>query len=128
MKLGGCNCPRQQFSLDAYERSFVPAAHKSAVDVLDANGNVIASIGGYGNADCRGKDSPVVDPKTGELRPRRKDDPKSLKSPLEKFGVTFCMPTFTAVDDQALFVNDMGNQRIVRVNLDYHAEETVPLR
>jgi hypothetical protein len=128
MKLGGCNCPRQQFSLDGYERSFVPAAHKSAVDVLDANGNVIVSIGSYGNADCRGKDSPVVDPKTGELRPRRKDDPPGLESPLEKLGVRFCMPNFTAVDDRALFVNDMGNQRIVRVELKYHAEETVGVR
>ena len=125
--MGGCTCPKCEFSLDPYERSFVPAAHKHAVDVLDASGNVIVSIGGYGNADCRGKDSPVVDPKTGELRPRRKDDPAGLKSPLEKFGVTFCMPNYTAVDDQALYVNDNVNARIVRVELKYATEETVSL-
>jgi hypothetical protein len=123
-----CICMISQFALDPYERSFLPAAHKSAVNVLDANGNVIISIGGYGNADCRGKDSAVIDPKTGELRARRKDDPPELKSPLAELGVRFCAPDFTAVDDEALYVKDLGNERIVRVELKYHAEETVPLR
>ena len=127
VRTGGCICSRQQFSLDTYERSFVPAAHKSAVDVLDANGNVIVSIGGYGNADCRGKDSPVLDPKTGELRPRRDDDSPDVESPLAKLGVRFCVPNFTAVDDNAVYVNDMGNERIVRVELRYDVEETVAL-
>lgn len=125
--MGGCTCPKCEFSLDPYERSFVPAAHKSAVDVLDANGNAIVSIGRYGNADCRAKDSPVLDPKTGELRPRRKDDPADIRSPLEDLGVTFCMPNYTAVDDQALYVNDNVNARIVRVELKYATEETVSL-
>ena len=114
-------------TLDAYERAFIPQAHRSEVHVLDANGNVIAIVGGYGNADCRGKDSPVADPETGELRPRRKDDPKDLESPLAKFGISFCVPDFNAVDDNALYVNDKGNGRIVRVELQYHAEEMVSL-
>jgi hypothetical protein len=122
-----CICMISQFALDPYERSFVPAAHKSAVDVLDANGNVIVSIGGYGNADCRRADSAVIDPKTGELRARREDDPSGLKSPLAELGVRFCVPNLTAVDDEALYVNDLGNERIVRVALEYHAEEIVPV-
>jgi len=127
VRFSGCTCSRSQFSLDAYERVFLPMAPKCAVDVLDANGNVIASIGSYGNADCRGPVSPVVDPKTGELRPRRPDDPPGLKSPLAEPEITFLMPNFTAVEDEALYVNDLGNERIVRVALEYETEEIVPL-
>jgi hypothetical protein len=126
-RFSGCTCSRSQFSLDAYERVFLQMAPKCAVDVLDANGNVIVSMGGYGNADCRGPDSPVVDPKTGELRPRRPDDPPGLKSPLAEPEITFLMPNFTTVDDEALFVNDLGNERIVRVALQYETEETITL-
>jgi hypothetical protein len=96
------------------------------VDVLDANGNLILTIGSYGNADCRGEDSPVVDPKTGELRPRRPDDSSGLKSPLADLGITFLMPNFTTVEDGALYVNDLGNERIVRVALQYEMEESIP--
>jgi hypothetical protein len=127
VRFSGCTCSRSQFSLDAYERVFLPAAHKCAVDVLDANGNVIVTIGSYGNADCRGEDSPVVDPKTGELRPRRPDDPPGLKSPLADLGITFLMPNFTTVEDEALYVNDLGNERIVRVRLEYEVEKIVSL-
>jgi hypothetical protein len=127
VRFSGCTCSRGQFSLDAYERVFLPAAHKCVVDVLDANSNVILTIGSYGNADCRGKDSPVVDPKTGELRPRRPDDPPGLKSPLADLGITFLMPNFTAVEDEALYVNDLGNERIVRVRLEYGVEKIVSL-
>jgi hypothetical protein len=97
------------------------------VDVLDANGNVIVTIGSYGNADCRGPDSPIVDPTTGELRPRRPDDPPGLKSPLADLGITFLMPNFTAVEDEALYANDLGNERIARVALEYAVEESIPL-
>jgi len=124
VRFHGCVCSRSQFSLDAYERVFLPAAHKCAVDVLDANGNVIMTVGSYGNADCRGKDSPVQDPKTGELRPRRENDPANVTSPLAKLGITFLMPNFTTVDDEALYVNDLGNER---ARLDYHVEEIASL-
>jgi len=120
-----CNCPKSSLSMDRFERCFVPALHTCTVNVLDANGNIVVRIGGYGNADSRGKDSPVQDPKTGELRPRREDDPKDLKSPLAEPDIGFCHPNFTAVTDEALYVNDKGNYRIVRAKLGYHAEETV---
>jgi hypothetical protein len=111
--------------MDGFERLFLPAAHKCAVDVLDANGNVILRVGQYGNMDCRGADSPVPDAETGELRPRRSGDPKELTSPLAEPGLTFMHPNYTAVDDEALYVNDMGNARIVRAALAYEMEATV---
>jgi len=127
VRFSGCQCPHSLFSMDGFERLFLPAAHKCAVDILDANGNVIVSVGKYGNRDCRGEDSPVLDPKTGELRPRREDDPKDIESPLADLGLTFMHPNYTTVDDEALYVNDMGNARIVRARLDYAAEERVAL-
>jgi hypothetical protein len=81
----------------------------------------------YGNADSRGKDSPVVDPKTGLLRPRRADDPPGLKSPLVEPDIAFCSPFFVAVSDEALYVHDRDNERIVRAVLGYAIEETLAL-
>jgi hypothetical protein len=127
LKMGGCTCPRSLFSLDGFERLFVPAMQTCTVNVLDANGNIVTRIGAYGNADCRGKDSPVRDPGTGELRPRRKDDPPGLKSPLAEPEIAFIEPSYTGVSDEALYVLDRGNERIVRAALEYHAEETIDL-
>ncbi|MCX7805379.1 MAG: SMP-30/gluconolactonase/LRE family protein [Planctomycetota bacterium] len=127
MKGSSCNCPKAAASMDGFERFFLPALHTCTVNVLDANGNVIVRIGGYGNMDSRGPDSPVKDPKTGELRPRRADDPKDLKSPLAEPDIGFAHPNFTAVTDEALYVNDRANCRIVRARLVYAAEEVVAL-
>jgi sugar lactone lactonase YvrE len=126
-KGSSCNCPKSNISMDGFERLFVPALHTSTVNVLDANGNIVVRIGGYGNADSRGADSPVPDPKTGELRPRRRDDPAGLKSPLAEPDIGLSHPNFTAVTDEALYVNDKGNYRIVRAKLGYVAEEVVAL-
>jgi DNA-binding beta-propeller fold protein YncE len=120
-----CHCWKSNFDLDLFERSFLPAAPTCTVNVLDANGNIVVRLGGYGNADSMGKDSPVMDPKTGELRPRRPGDPKDLKSPLAEPELGFIEPAFVAVTDEALYVHDRGNERIVRAKLGYYAEETV---
>jgi hypothetical protein len=127
-KGNSCNCPKSNMTMDGFARLFVPALHTCTVNVLDPNGNIVVRIGGYGNADSRGKDSPVPDPKTGELRPRRPDDPEDLESPLAEPDIGFAHPNFTAVTDEALYVNDRANYRIVRAVLEYHVEETVDLR
>ncbi len=114
-----CMCPKSNITLDGFERLFVPALHSCSVNVLDANGNIVTRIGAYGNADSRGKDSPVPDPETGELRPRREGDPEDLKSPLTEPEIDLCHPNFTAVTDEALYINDRGNERIVRAVLEY---------
>jgi hypothetical protein len=123
----GCTCWRSVFDLDKFDRSFVPSSQTCTVTVLDSNGNIILRIGGYGNADSRGKDSPIIDPESGEFRPRRESDPKDLLSPLAKPEIAFLEPSMTAVTDEVLYVIDRGNERIVRITLGQHAEETVPL-
>ena len=112
--------------MDGYERCFVPVYQACTVNAIDSNGNVIARFGGYGNIDCQGEASPVLDPKTGTLRPRRPDDPKDLKSPLAGKKLTFYWPHIVTVADGVMFVDDPGNRAKVRAKLFYAAEETVP--
>jgi hypothetical protein len=74
-----------------------------------------------------GPDSPVRDPKTGAYRPRRADDPPTLKSDLAEPDLCFLAPTHVTVGDDVLFIRDNGNERIVRAALKYHAEAVVPV-
>ena len=37
------------------------------------------------------------------------------------------MPNFTTAEEEALYVNDLGNERIVRVRLEYEVEKIVSL-
>jgi hypothetical protein len=124
-KYSACTCMKASADLDDYERSFVCAVQTCTINVIDSNGNVMARIGGYGNVDSRGEDSPVLDPKTGMLRPRRKDDPKDLASPLRPLG--FCLPRNVAASDDTMWVVDMGHRALIRTALVYRAEETVPV-
>jgi len=125
---GNCVCYNSRFDLDDFDRAWVPMAQNFSVNALDANGNVIIRVGTYGNPDSRGKDSPIVDPETGQLRPRRADDSATLAPPKELTDeIGFRAPRFVAASDEALYVNDTGNQRIVRAKLGYRAEEELPL-
>ncbi|HUU23614.1 MAG TPA: kelch repeat-containing protein, partial [Phycisphaerae bacterium] len=94
---------------------------------LDTAGNEILSIGGYGNQDCCGPDSYVVDPAGKFLRPRKADDPKDLTSPFAKPEIAFAWIIGVAVTDKYAYVSDAINKRVLRVKLDYAAEETVLL-
>ena len=124
---GGCTCLTSLFDLDRFERVFAPAGQTCSVNVLDANGNLILRVGRYGNVDSRGKDSPVPDPKTGLLRPRRPDDPADLKGPFVEPDLAFIWPEYVTVTDEAMYVEDNENQRLVRAVLEYETEESVPL-
>ncbi len=124
ISLSGCTCLNSHFDVDGFERAFVPALQTATVNVLDCNGNLMVRIGRFGNADSRGPESPVLDPKSAQLRPRRPDDPPTLRSPLDHPEPAFAHPRFIAVTDEAVYVHDMDNQRIVRAVLEYHARES----
>jgi hypothetical protein len=126
---GGCVCGNSRFNLDGWERAWVPAVQTCSINVLDANGNVVTRIGRYGNADSKGADSPVVDPKTGLLRPRRAGDPAELQPPPELAGdFGFHFARYVAATDEAMYaVDTMGGGRIIRGKLTYKATEIVPL-
>ena len=104
---GGCGLKcgrggqRSGFALDLYGRCFVPRTDRYDLAVLDPNGNLMARIGQYGNAD----DAPGGD------------------------GVALFHPTDAAVHtDRRLFIADPGNARVVSAALSYRATQTVSLR
>ncbi|MFC1479492.1 hypothetical protein ACFL6F_02745 [Planctomycetota bacterium] len=96
-----CLCDPACFDVDGFGRSFFADAGRCRVGILDTNGNLVSWFGTYGNADSSvGKDSSEIG---------------------------FSWPQAVTVGDQAVYVSDRLNRRIVSVSLRYHAEEKVKL-
>jgi hypothetical protein len=123
-----CNCESTRFDVDDFGRVFYPDMARFRVGVLDTNGNTILHFGGYGNADSMGPDSPVLDPKTKKVRPRRADDPRDLKSPFASPDIAFCWLNGVGITDRYAYMTDILNRRILRARLVYSAEETCALK
>jgi hypothetical protein len=119
-----CNCENTRFDVDPYGRTWYPDMGRYRVGVLDTNGNLITTFGGYGNAESCGPDSPVVDPRTGKVRARRDDDPKDLKSPFAEPEIAFSYLIGAGATDKYAYMGDSLNRRLLRARLVYAAEET----
>ena len=91
-------------------------------------GNDLTHIGGYGNAESMGPDSPVIDPKTGKIRPRRQDDSKDLKSPFANPEIAFAWLVGIGVTDKYIYTGDSLNRRMMRLKTTYVAEETCEIK
>jgi DNA-binding beta-propeller fold protein YncE len=103
----GCDCYHLQGHLDWYKRSYVPEVYRHSIGILDTNGNLILHVGGYGNYDSGfGPNSRI--PLGGD-----------------GVGITF-IRFVTATDNYMVF--DSWGERLCAVKLDYHAEETAPIR
>ena len=124
----GCHCTATDFDVDDFGRVFYPDMGRFRVSVLDTAGNVIAHIGSYGNQDNWGPDSYVLDPQTGRYRRRLPADPPDLASPFAEPKIPIGVTVGLAVSDRYLYVADAVNRRILRVKLDYAAEETCSVR
>ena len=92
-----CLCESSRFDVDGFGRSFFPDAGLFRVGILDTNGNLIGWVGTYGNPDADGSDVPLW------------------------------WPHAVSVGDQALFIADRLNRRVVRVELAYRAEATASI-
>ena len=128
--LGGgnhCHCTGCDFDVDNFSRVFAPDNGRQRVTVLDANGNVVLHFGAYGNQDHCGLDSYVPDPHTGQLRPRRPEDPTDLKSPFAEPEIAFNWIIGLAATDRHVYVADCANRRVLRCRLRYEAEALVPI-
>ena len=125
---GRCHCTASDFDVDDFGRVFLPDTGRFRVGVLDANGNEILSFGGYGNQDCNGPESYVVDPVTKLLRPRKVDDPKDLLSPAAKPEIGFAWIIGLAVTDKYAYISDVVNKRVLRVKLDYTEQAMCEIR
>jgi hypothetical protein len=107
IKPRGCSCPVQRFHLDWYKRSYVPEAYRHSFGILDTNGNLIMHLGKYGNLDSG-------------------NGPKS-KIPVGGDHIAVFQPRFISGTDNYLAFEDWG-ERLVVLRLEYHSEETVPIR
>ena len=112
---------------DKYVVTFAATAPCDAtVAIVDSKGKVVRHLAG----GVLGRNAPwpfTQNSLSQSVEWDGKDDPKDLKSPLADPELGFLDPSFVAVTDEALYVHDSGNERIVRAKLDYHAEETVNL-
>jgi hypothetical protein len=124
-----CHCLGHLFDVDGFGRVFHPDMLQHQVVVLDAAGNEIARIGGYGNNDNRGPFSWVRDPKAGTLRPRGEADPPSLRSPFDGAAeIAFAFLNSVVVGEKHIYTTDTLNQRITRIRMDYAADRTCPIQ
>jgi len=128
INLHNCNCENTRFDVDPFGRVWYPDLGRYRVGVLDTNGNLITTFGGYGNAESRGRDSPVIDPETGKVRPRRADDPKDLESPFAEPEIAFAWLIGVGATDRYAYMGDSLNRRLLRAKLTYAVEETCEMR
>jgi len=99
-----CLCESPRFDVDGFGRSFFPDACRFRVGVIDTAGNEVCWFGSYGNQDSAGPDSAIPTP-----------------------DIPLYWPQAVAVGDDAVYVGDRLNRRVVRVKLAYTAEATCPL-
>jgi hypothetical protein len=126
--IGVCHCRGHLFDTDDFGRTFYPDALRSRVAILDAAGNEILHLGSYGNCDNRGPHSWVRDPETGRLRPRKDSDPESLVSPYAEPEFAFAYLNSVAVSDRHIYALDAMNNRVMKIRMDYQADETCAVK
>jgi hypothetical protein len=104
---GGCTCPTMRPHLDWYKRTFLCEAYRHSIGVVDANGNLVLHIGRYGNYDS------WHGPKS------------SIRVGGDEIGLF--LPRMVSGTDNYLCFQDYG-ERLVVLKLNYHAEETAPVK
>jgi hypothetical protein len=100
-----CLCDSPRIDVDGFGRCFFPDVGRFRVGVIDANGNEVGWFGSYGNQDSAGPGSAVPTPE-----------------------IPFCWLQTVAASDEAVYVGDRVNRRVVRVKISYAVEESRPLR
>jgi hypothetical protein len=98
-----CACEGSGFDVDPYGRVFYPNLGQFRVEVVDTNNNWVGTFGKYGNEDSGGPNAKVKKPE-----------------------IPLAWPTYVAVSDTHVYVNDTVSRRVVRVKLNYAAEATCP--
>jgi hypothetical protein len=111
----GCGCSNTRFALDFFGRSFAPEMDRYSVAVLDPNGNLILRIGTYGNVD--------------DGRPLISDGGPPNTRSIGGDEVALMDAGYLATQtDRRLFIADIGNFRLLSVQLGYSANASVALK
>jgi hypothetical protein len=95
-----CTCHHLRYDMDYFARHWLPANYLHSVMVIDANSNIVARIGRYGNADD-------ADPSCGKIH--------------------LAWPKALCVSDTALYVADPTARRVFKAAIRYAVEEAAPL-
>jgi DNA-binding beta-propeller fold protein YncE len=93
-----CHCTGTDFEVDDFGRVFYTDQGRFRVVVLDSNGNELLAFGRYGNQDAVGPD------------------------------IQFNWFTGLTASDRYVYAADGSNRRVVRVALEYAADETCPVK
>jgi hypothetical protein len=101
---GYCACHHVRPEVDYFARQWIPCNHLNSLVVLDANGNLIARLGRYGNVD---------------------DTERDLKAGGD--GLRFAWIKSITISDAFLYVADRPNRRILKAALSFHQEDTPPV-
>jgi sugar lactone lactonase YvrE len=102
---GSCVCTKPRFDVDEFGRLFIPNAITFSVTVMDNAANRLATFGHYGNFDAGVAGSAEPEP-----------------------PIPLGWPTNAAVAGDHVYVADVLNHRIVRVDLAFEAGREVALR
>jgi sugar lactone lactonase YvrE len=109
---GGCACRSPRFDLDPYGRLYLPNTVTFRVTVLDNAGNEICQFGHYGNFDSQWA------PEDARGRP------PSVATPDIPLG----WPLSAGASEKKIYVGDLYNRRVVRVDKTYAAEAICPVK
>jgi hypothetical protein len=95
---GDCACRSPRFELDEYGRLFLADVLTCKVLVYDAAGNLLRTVGRYGNQDSAGPE------------------------------IAFAWPISVCCAERNMYVADVYNRRVTRVDWGCAAEETCEVR
>jgi hypothetical protein len=134
----GCSCRKPTFAVDGFGRLAIPNAITFRVHLLDNAGNEIMEIGKYGNEDALvgplkavQEALPAGDPlKKLELSAARPENLNALLKarPLPVSEAAFGWPQAAAASERALYVADVYNHCIVRLDRGAAAEESLEVK
>ena len=110
-----CVCRVARFDLDRFGRLAVPNAVTNSVLLFDNAGNVIAEFGRYGNFD-----SQYVNPNT--------EQGKAGNPTVAVPAIPLGWPVGAGLSEKAIYVCDMYNRRVVRVDFTWKADETCDVK
>jgi len=129
----GCSCRKPTFAVDGFGRLAIPNAITFRVRLLDNAGNEILEFGKYGNADAIAgalkaaqEALPAGDPlKKLELTPAKPENLNALlkAKPLAASEAFFGWPEAVAASERAVYVADVYNHCIVRLDKAYGCED-----
>ena len=103
-----CVCRSPRFELDGFGRLVIPNALTCDVRVVDNAGNEIATFGAYGNFDS-------------QWVPEGARDGKPLAAGPE---IPLAWPLCAGASEKKIYVGDLVNRRVVRIDKRFAAEET----